>query len=182
MRHPQAILTLAAILALTSAGPPQDFQSCTRGAFEGITQTTGDGAVVGEPDPRDWGCVGGSGAQSKLGASPRGRVAPLGVPAPTPTAVCMFPAYPNPADAGTWFGFTLPAATHASLSIYSRSVGHGPPEVSVVRTLMDADLVGGTFAVMWDLKDDHGARVAAGIYRAVLVVGDEALCGDIEVH
>jgi hypothetical protein len=61
-------------------------------------------------------------------------------------------------------------------------VGHGPPEVSVVRTLIDADLVAGSFMAMWDLRDDHGARVAAGIYRAVLVVGDEALCGDIEVQ
>jgi hypothetical protein len=184
MRHPQAILTLAAIgaLTLTSAAPPHHFPQCTRTAFVGITRTTGDGTVVGLPDPTDWGCAEAGGAEPGIVAGPRGRVAPLGVPAPLPTTLCMHPAYPNPADAGTWLSFALPAAAHASLSIYSRSVGHGPPEVSVVRTLIDADLVAGSFMAMWDLRDDHGARVAAGIYRAVLVVGDEALCGDIEVQ
>ncbi len=184
MRHPQAILTLAAImaLALTSAAPPHRFPQCTHSPFVGITQTTGDGTVVGVPDASDWGCAETGGAEPGIVAGPRGRVAPLGVPAPSPTALCMNPAYPNPADGGTWLGFALPAAAHASLSIDSRSVGHGPPEVSVVRTLIDADLVAGAFMVTWDLKDDHGARVAAGIYRAVLVVGDQALCGDIEVH
>jgi hypothetical protein len=33
----------------------------------------------------------------------------------------------------------------------------------------------------WDLTE-HTASPAAGLYRVVLVVGDEALCGDIEVR
>jgi len=182
VRHP--ILALAAIgaLALTSAAPPHHLPRCTRSAFEGITETTGDGTIVGRPDPSDWGCARAGGAEAGIVASPRGRVAPLGVPVPPPPPLCMDPAYPNPADQGTRLRFSLPAGAHASLTVYGRSQSHGPPEVFVVRTLLDADLPAGFFDVTWNLADDQGVRVAAGVYRAVLVVGDEALCGDIELR
>ena len=94
----------------------------------------------------------------------------------------MEPAAPNPAETATRIQFALPAAAHVSLIAYGRRQGHGPRETFVARTLVDADLAPGFHAVFWDLNDDHGARVEPGIYRAVLVVGDDALCGDIEVR
>jgi len=188
MARPQAILTLAAIGAfgLTSAATPHGFPRCTHSRFEGITQTTSDGTIVGEPDARDWGCVGGAAGADAIRALPRGRTAPLGLalgpPAPPPTAVCMDPAAPNPADQATRLQFGLPASAHVNLSVYGRRQGHGPRETFVARALVDAEMAAGLHAVYWDLTDEHGVRVAAGIYRAVLVVGDDTLCGDIEVR
>ena len=59
--------------------------------------------------------------------------------------------------------------------------GHGPRAAFSVRTLADADLAAGRYEYLWDLTDDRGARVEAGMYRAVIVVGDQTLCGDIQV-
>ena len=55
----------------------------------------------------------------------------------------------------------------------------GDPDAQV---LIDADLAVGTHEIAWDLSDDNGARLLPGIYRVVLVAGDEALCGDVEIE
>src|SRR5262249_19194868 len=104
------------------------------------------------------------------------------VPAPPPTTICMAPAVPNPASAATRLEFALPASAHVILSVYARSQGHGPRATTVVRNLVDGTLAAGRFILYWDLSDDHGDRLPPGLYRVVLVVGDEALCGDVEVR
>jgi hypothetical protein len=152
-----------------------------RSPFEGITGTTADGTLVGEPDPRDWGCAPGSGAESGITGAAARQATPLAVPAPPPSALCLYPAYPNPSDQETRLQFSLPTARHVTLAIYAPGPGPGR-EATVVRTLLDSEVASGFFIVSWNLTDDNAARVAAGIYRAVLVAGDEALCGDIEVH
>lgn len=189
MTRSRGIITLSAIASLTLLGagpPPHQLPPCVNSAFQGITQTLVDGTVVGEPDARDWGCVG-------HGAGAAGRAAPArvgsadadgaaGVPVGPPTAVCIYPAAPNPATTATRITFALPASAHVTLSVYGRNQGHGPRETTVVRSLMDADLVSGLFEVSWDLRDDLGVPLPTGIYRVVLIVGDEALCGDLEVQ
>jgi len=176
-----AALALGA-LALIGAAPPDHLPQCAHANFAGITQTLADGSIVGVPDNGDWGCAGKGGQVDPISALPGGAASALGVPAPPPTALCMYPAAPNPASAETRLQFAMPAAGHVSLIVYGRHQGHGPRETFVARTLLDADLVVGFFTVNWDLKDDHGVQVAPGIYRAILVAGDEALCGDIEVQ
>jgi hypothetical protein len=193
MNRSRILLILAAVASLTlvSAAPPHQLPFCIHGPFDGITQTLSDGTIVGEPDGRDWGCVErghGAGHGAAGGAAPsRVRVATTdpeieGVPAPPPTVLCMAPAAPNPAEVATRIEFALPASAHVTLSVYGRQQGHGPRETSVVRSLLDGTLAAGTFAFYWDLSDDHGDPLPPGLYRVVLVVGDEALCGDVEVR
>jgi hypothetical protein len=195
MTRSRASLACAAVasLALLGAAPPHQLPPCVHSAFEGITQTLPDGTVIGTPDARDWGC-----ADRGPGAAPgaTARTAPArarsatadegvtvtGIPVGPPPSFCMQPASPNPASGATRLHFALPTATHVTLSVYGRSQGHGPRETVVVRELMDADLQAGQYEVVWDLKDDHGQPLSPGIYRAVLVAGDEALCGDVEIQ
>ena len=190
MTRSRGILTLVAVgaLTLTSAAPPRHLPFCTHGPFEGITQTTSDGTIVGEPDTRDWGCVAERGPGTGRSAPARVRVAPVdpgteaGPAPPPPTVLCMDPAAPNPPDQATRIQFALPASAHVNLSVYGRQQRHGPRETLVVRALLDATLAAGRFALYWDLTDDQGESLAPGLYRVVLVVGDEALCGDLEVR
>lgn len=195
MSRSPIILQLAAIASLTllGAAPPHQMPACIHGDFEGITHTLSDGTVVGSPDARDWGCAerghgAGTGAPGHAPVA-RARIANTdpgasvsGVPAPPPTVLCMGPAAPNPTAGAMRIQFALPVAGHVTVSVYERRPGHGPGEASVVRTLIDADLAVGTFEISWDLSDDNGARLAPGIYRVVLVAGDEALCGDVEIE
>src|SRR5262249_36786427 len=109
-------------------------------------------------------------------------VEPAGVPVGPPSTLCLYPAAPNPATAGTRFQFALPASGHATLTVYGRHQRHGPRETVAVRELLDATLAAGVYSLYWDLTDDNGDPLPAGIYRVVLVVGDEALCGDIEIQ
>jgi hypothetical protein len=69
-----------------------------------------------------------------------------------------------------------------SLVVYGRARQQGPHQAFPARILVDADLAAGLHQVLWDGNDDGGVRVPPGVYRAVLVVGDHALCGDIEIR
>jgi len=189
MTRSRGFLTLAAVASLTlvSAAPPHGLSPCLNGRFKGITQTLADGTIVGEPDSHDWGCVGNGPTSDALLAGPGRRAAvpggAAGVPAPPPTDLCMEPAAPNPAEFGTRLQFALPSSGHVSLVVrHARRLGYEPDASVVVRTLMDGTLAAGMFTFTWDLTDDNGARLEPGLYRAVLTVGDQALCGDIEVR
>jgi hypothetical protein len=184
MTRPHAIAALLWIIAiaLVGAAPPDHLPQCVHQVFAGITQTLPDGSIVGDPDRGDWGCAGQGGRVDPIAALPGGSAGPLGVPVPPPPALCMYPAAPNPAAAVVRLRFANPAAGPVSLIVYGRHQGHGPRETFVARTLLDANLVVGFFTVDWDLKDDNGVRVDPGIYRAIFVAGNEALCGDIEVQ
>ena len=186
--HTLPALAVLAAVALTSAAPPQHLAPCLHGRIKDITQTLPDGTIVGDPDPHDWGCVGGASTSDAIRVGPNGRGmagaldVPVG-PLPPPTAVCMLPAAPNPAEAGTRFQFTLPEPAHVTLSLvrHARRLGYEPGN-TLVRVLLDTRLAAGTHALIWDLTDAEGNRLDPGIYRAVMVVGDQALCGDIEVR
>ena len=159
-----------ALVTLVGAAPWRSLPSCVIGRFEGITSTDPQGAVIGLPDSGDWGCLGGS-ASGTAGVSP---------PLPPPTQVCFDPAYPNPASGAVRLGFTLPRSLPVSITVYGQK--HGPHSAFLVRTLADQSFAAGVFALIWDGKDDQGARVPPGLYRAVMTVPDGTICGDIEIR
>jgi hypothetical protein len=169
-------MIVGVLLALATAAPASRFEQCKNTPFEGITQTTADGEILGEPDAHDWGCIGTGG----MGAGAELRPGLAEVP-PTVPSLCFGPAFPNPAQTTAQIRFTLPQAARLTLTLYSQRLRRERREVVVVRTLADGEFAAGVYAVTWDLKDSRGARVASGVYRAILVVGDEALCGDIEI-
>jgi flagellar hook assembly protein FlgD len=60
--------------------------------------------------------------------------------------------------------------------------GNGPHGAHPVRTLVSQELVSGAHSVQWDGRDDQGTSLSPGIYRVVLAVGDESVCGDIQIE
>jgi len=164
-----AALVFAIVLAAScaSAAPPGNLPDCVRhAAFSGITPTDATGHLLGEPDPADWGCLGGG--------------ALLSLPVPPPTSTCLEPAYPNPASESTSLRFALPREADVSLIVY---VQHGKRgRAFPVRTLVSRSLPAGVHMAVWDLRDDQGVRLAPDVYRAVIVVKGAEVWGDIEVR
>jgi hypothetical protein len=168
-------LSVAAAVGPSSAAPPD---RCLQGRFHGITQTNEIGEVIGRVDRQDWGCLDAPGGAALNQWGQGGG----GVPVPPPTAICLFPASPNPASGGTRLRFTLLEATEVELAVYGQSVGGGPRRVFLVRSLLAGSHLAGMHEVTWDLRDEVGMRVPPGIYRAVLDGGSFTLCGDVEVQ
>ena len=175
MRRNLPLLLIAALgaIGLSGAGRPQSADDCLRGPFIGITATNEIGEVLGRPDARDWGCLNGAPASA---AVVRGIPLP-----PPPTNFCLLPARPNPATGSTRIVLTLPSTAHVNLAVWSRTTGHGPPQVLKVRTLLEGDYLAGLHEVTWDGKDDQGVRLAPGTYRVVFEVGGQTTCGDVEL-
>jgi flagellar hook assembly protein FlgD len=73
---------------------------------------------------------------------------------------------PNPTDGAGIVTFALPRSGHAHLAMYSLDGRR-------IRLLADRDYEAGTQHVAWDGTDDHGNRMAAGIYFLKLVYGNE---------
>ena len=171
------ILLLIALPAIFLAAsiplPPGHLDVCFRGPFRGITATTLAGVVIGDPDRNDWGC---------LGARRRRIALPEGGPVDPPSRICFEPAFPNPVDESTSLRFSLPRAARVVLIVYRQNFRRGPFGVFPSRTLVDGEFAAGFHQALWNLDDDHGARVPRGIYRAVLRVEGHTLCGDIEVR
>jgi len=88
-----------------------------------------------------------------------------------PVAFELGQNYPNPFNASTTIKFTLPTAAdggatvQTSLRIYN-VLGE------VVRTLVDESMAPGVHHEVWDGRDDHGNRVASGIYFYRLRAGE----------
>jgi hypothetical protein len=64
---------------------------------------------------------------------------------------------PNPFNPLTTIRFVLPTASHATLEIVDVAGRH-------IRTLVDQSLAKGDHQVVWDGRDNHGNRVASGVY------------------
>lgn len=85
---------------------------------------------------------------------------PTGTPAPQGAGgarATLFPAFPNPAGAGTRIDFSLTEATAVQLVLYD-------VQGRRVRTLLDQRMPAGRHDLRWDGTDDNGARVASGAY------------------
>lgn len=98
----------------------------------------------------------------------RALIRPLGVDdAPPLATLALAPAAPNPAQFSTRLAFVLPRAAHARLELLDAQGRH-------VRTLFNGDASAGAHAAAWDLRDERGSAVAAGLYFAHL------RCGELE--
>ncbi|MDZ7313673.1 MAG: right-handed parallel beta-helix repeat-containing protein [candidate division KSB1 bacterium] len=73
--------------------------------------------------------------------------------------------YPNPFNPNTTIRFALPEAGNVTLAIYNI---YG----QLVRQLVSGEMKAGWHSVVWDAKDDHGVRVASGVYLYVLKAGE----------
>jgi hypothetical protein len=72
--------------------------------------------------------------------------------------------YPNPFNPETMIAFALPEAGEVSLAIFN-SAGQ------LVRRLVKSEMAAGWHNVVWDAKDEHGVRVASGVYVYVMKAG-----------
>jgi hypothetical protein len=88
--------------------------------------------------------------------------------APRPKAsVVLFAPYPSPAAGEVTVPWSMPRAGNARVTIYD-ALGRR------VRALQpEARHTAGDHRLRWDGRDDHGARVASGVYRVRLVVDGE---------
>ena len=76
---------------------------------------------------------------------------------PTPTGFALQQNYPNPFNPETAIVYSLSRPTRITLTVYNLN---GQP----VRTLVRGQQRPGAHRALWDGRDNHGVRVASGIY------------------
>ncbi len=82
-----------------------------------------------------------------------------------PQVTALRNAYPNPFNPLTTIVFDLAKATRTEIAIYDL-------KGSLVRTLKSESLGVGRYEVVWNGTDNHGQRVASGVYMARMRAGD----------
>jgi photosystem II stability/assembly factor-like uncharacterized protein len=92
----------------------------------------------------------------RSGASGEIRSAPVEASIP-PLAARLYRNRPNPFNPVTTIRYSVPAASHVELSIYTTTG-------TLVRTLVSAIQQPGTREVEWDGTDESGRRVVSGVY------------------
>jgi len=88
--------------------------------------------------------------------------------APVLTVLQLAPARPNPARSGTRFTFGLAQAGEVAVEILDVRGRN-------VRTLLREARGAGAHDAAWDLRDDAGRRVPAGVYLVRVAAGQEAV-------
>lgn len=81
-----------------------------------------------------------------------------------PRLAMLYPNAPNPFRPSTTIRFDLPDTRRVSLKIYD-------VQGRLVRTLLDAPLAGGQYALRWDGRSDSRYRVGAGVYFCRMAAG-----------
>jgi hypothetical protein len=87
--------------------------------------------------------------------------------APTAAALRLRSIHPNPSPGDIVVQFDVPSPAMTELAIYD-------PAGRLARRLLHEPLRAGSHARSWDLRDDHGTRIPAGVYLLRLVAGDRA--------
>ena len=87
-----------------------------------------------------------------------------------PTETRIFANYPNPFNPETWIPYQLSAPAEVTLHIYA-------VDGTLVRTLALGHQAAGTYhsksrAAYWDGRNEHGERVASGVYFYTLSAGN----------
>jgi hypothetical protein len=81
-----------------------------------------------------------------------------------PKSFALQQNYPNPFNPETWIAFDLPQAVDVQILIYN-TLGQK------VRTLVNEATPAGSYKVLWDGANDHGLKVASGIYIYTIKAG-----------
>ena len=157
-------LALAPLPAAAQSGGPFSLSWSAVGAG-GATSTGSSFSLNGLVGPLHAGKA--TGGSFDLDGGWGGTIGSVDVPPPAafPTAFAWLPAQPNPFTRHTAFGFALPRASHVQLEAFSLAG-------RLVRSFVNADLAPGRHRIEWDGTDDHGARLASGIYFVHLDAGD----------
>ncbi len=93
---------------------------------------------------------------------------------PPSAALSFSTPRPNPARAGTQFTVDLPASTKAQIEAFDLSGRR-------VRTLAEQEMPAGVHPVRWDLYDEHGSRLAPGVYKVRARFGGATLVRTVVV-
>ena len=80
----------------------------------------------------------------------------------------LWPARPNPFNAGTRLEFDLASRGFAELVVYDVAGRR-------VRTIHRGEIPAGQHPFLWDGRDQSGRQVAAGVYLARLVTSDQQM-------
>jgi len=145
--------------ALDPAYPERGRPLCTLPSQSGdpaIVATPGAGAIVSWTDGRN--------GNVDIFAMQVQEALATGVGGSTPPPVSLISAFPNPASASMTLRFVLPGSGSASVAIYDVTGRR-------VRTLVSGTRPAGENALAWDLRDDSGRNVSAGVYFARLASG-----------
>jgi hypothetical protein len=98
-----------------------------------------------------------------------------GVPADAPLELALHPLAPNPAHAAMNVMFALPRADRARIGIYDQQGRR-------VRVVLDQTLPAGEHTSRWDIADDGGRRVSAGVYFVRFEASGHAFTGRLVVY
>jgi len=85
------------------------------------------------------------------------------VEAVKPTKYALEQSYPNPFNPETAINFSIKQADKVSLKIYNL-------QGQLIRSLVDADKLAGSYSVIWNGTNDQGFRVSSGTYLYTLKV------------
>jgi hypothetical protein len=86
---------------------------------------------------------------------------------PLSPRVQLFPVHPNPFNPAASIRYQLPAAQRVRIAVYDISG-------RIVRVLVDGVVAAGDNETVWHGDDNHGVRVASGIYVLKLTTTDTA--------
>ncbi|NUM73980.1 T9SS type A sorting domain-containing protein [candidate division KSB1 bacterium] len=81
------------------------------------------------------------------------------------TSYALEQNYPNPFNPSTTISFALPETGEVSLEIYNL-------KGQLVKKLVAGEMEVGRHSLMWDATDEHGQRVASGVYVYVIRAGE----------
>ena len=85
---------------------------------------------------------------------------------PVATSLALRTPSPNPARSASRLAWSQPRAGNARLDVFDVNGRH-------VRTVTDGVQAAGVHAESWNLADEHGTRVGAGLYFLRLAVAGE---------
>jgi hypothetical protein len=135
------------------------------GVIDGIIYTVGGGSGPGTPKARLFAYDPVTAPLSVVEEYTPETVSVENYSSHNPKSFVLHQNYPNPFNPETGIKYEISKPTRVVLKVMNL-LGQN------VRTLVDEEKPTGFFEVMWDGKDDHGKRVASGVYLYILETKD----------
>ena len=146
-----------------------DYLSAFRATREGLRIVFAGASAVDGPGEllRVYPGVGPDGVSLTRAAFNDGRIvgrAELDMAGSQPRSFALLPAHPNPFNPETTIRYVLPVGVKVEMSVYDVAGQR-------VRLLIDGRQASGSYAAVWDGRDDAGRRVGSGTYLVRLQAG-----------